>query len=116
MEDQIKKRLSRRSIWMRALFMVFFALAFAIAELLTWVVVVIQFVIVLFTGAANDRLLQLGNNLSAYIYRVLKYQTFNTESQPFPFDNTPPATVGATPSTEDPDAPARDRHPDDDDP
>ena len=94
MDEQIKERLSRRSVWVRAIFMVLFAIAYGVAEFLVFVAIVIQFFIVLFTGGANERLLRFGNNLSAYIYRVLRFQTFNSEDQPFPFSDWPdePAT------------------------
>ncbi len=120
MDDRIKERLTRRAVWVRALFMVFFAIAYAVAELVVWAVVVVQFFIVLFTGRANEKLLQFGNNLSAYVWRVFRYQTFNTESQPFPFDDWPEEKVDDNPWTEEPDTteerpeePARERKPDD---
>ncbi|MDE0063190.1 MAG: DUF4389 domain-containing protein [Gammaproteobacteria bacterium] len=102
MDEQIKERLTRRAVWVRALFMVFFAIAYAVAELVVWAVVVVQFFIVLFTGRANEKLLQFGNNLSAYVWRVFRYQTFNTESQPFPFDDWPEEKVGDNPWMEEP--------------
>ena len=120
MDERIKERLTRRTVWVRALYMVFFGIAFGIAELLVSAVVIVQFFIVLFTGRANDKLLQFGNNLSAYVWRVLRYQTFNSESQPFPFDDWPEEQVGDNQWTEEPDAaadlpdePAESRKPDD---
>ena len=104
MNDQIKERLTRRAVWVRALFMVFFAIAYAIAELVVGAVVIVQFLVVLFTGGANERLLRFGNNLSAYVYRILRYQTFNTESQPFPFADWPNEKVADNPWMGEPDA------------
>ena len=63
---------------------------------------VIQFFIVLFTGGANEQLLRFGNNLSAYVYRILRFQTFNTESQPFPFADWPDEAVADNPWTGEP--------------
>ena len=105
MDEEMKGRLTRRSVWVRAIFMVLFAIAFGIAEILVWAVVVIQFLVVLFTGRANEQLLQFGNNLSAYVYRLLRFQTFNTEAQPFPFSDWPDEPVTDNPWTHDPDAP-----------
>ena len=89
MDDGIKERLTRRSIWLRALFMLFFALAFAIAELLIWTLAIVQFFIILFTDRANEPLLRFGNNLCAYIYGLFRFITFNTEQHPFPFSDWP---------------------------
>lgn len=102
MDEQIKERLTRRSVWVRALFMVLFAIAYSVAELLVWVVAIVQFFIVLFSGRANERLLQFGNNLSAYAWQVLRFVTFNTETQPFPFTEWPDEQVGENPWTVDP--------------
>ena len=120
MDEQVKERLTRSAIWVRALYMVFFAIAYGIAELLLWVLVVAQFLIVLFTGSANGRLLQFGNNLSAYIYALLRFLTFNTEIRPFPFADWPNEAVGENSWTGDPEpaaAPAdiqgRDEKPED---
>lgn len=97
MDDQIKERLTRRSVWARALFMVLFAVAYSIAELLVWVVAIAQFLVVLFAGPANEPLLRFGNNLSAYAWQVLRYVTFNSETQPFPFADWPDEAVDANP-------------------
>jgi hypothetical protein len=93
MQDDMKQRLTRRDVWVRALYMVFFFIAYSIAELLLGVVVLLQFVIVLLTGSANENLLRLGNNLTRYIYQVFRFQTFNTEEQAFPFSDWPDEPV-----------------------
>ncbi len=89
MEQEIKQRLTRRDIWMRALFMVFFLIAYSVAEAVIVLLVLFQFVIILVTGDSNRNALRLGNNLSTYVYQVLQFQTFNTESRPFPFSDWP---------------------------
>ena len=120
MDEQIKKRLTRRSVWLRLLYMVIFAIALAVVEFLVWILVIAQFLIVLFSGRANERLLQFGNNISAYAWQLLRFQTFNTETQPFPFSDWPDEEVAETPWTEDPaasetlsDEPAEDDKPGD---
>ena len=102
MDDEIKERLTRRSVWLRALYMVIFAIALGIVEFFIWILVIAQFLIVLFTGRANEQLLQFGNNLSAYVRQLLRFQTFNTETQPFPFSDWPDEEVEETPWTEEP--------------
>ena len=94
MEEEMKQRLTRRDIWVRAIFMVIFVIAYSIAELILAVVVLAQFFIVLFTGQANRNLLQFGSNLSAYVFQVFRFQTFNSETQPFPFADWPREEVG----------------------
>ncbi|MCZ6710253.1 MAG: DUF4389 domain-containing protein, partial [Gammaproteobacteria bacterium] len=89
MEQEIKQRLTRRDIWMRALFMVFFLIAYSVAEAVVVLLVLFQFVTILVTGDSNRNALRLGNNLSTYVYQILQFQTFNTESRPFPFSDWP---------------------------
>ena len=93
MEEEIKQRLTRRSIWMRALYMLALAIGYGIAELVWGIVVLLQFVVVLLTGTANENLLRLGNNLSAYVRQVLRYLTFNSEALAFPFGDWPDEAV-----------------------
>jgi hypothetical protein len=89
MSDEIKKHISDVNIWKRALFMLLFAILFGLAKVVTWAVVIFQFLIVLFTGSKNKRLLEFGQKLTTYIYQIVLFQTFNTESHPFPFGDWP---------------------------
>ncbi len=89
MEEETKKRLTSRDIWIRALYMVFFAIAYSIAELIISLLVFFQFFTILFTSHANEPLLRFSNNLSTFVYQILQFVTFNTETQPFPFSSWP---------------------------
>lgn len=94
MEEQMRQRLSSRDIWMRALYMVLFAIAYGIAETIIFFLVVVQFFVILLTRSANEPLLGFGKNLSMYVYQILQFQTFNTETHPFPFSNWPDENAG----------------------
>ena len=89
MEEAIKERLTSRDIWIRGLYMVFFGFAYSLAELVIVLVAIFQFVAILIAGHANENARRLGNNLSKYVYQVFQFQTFNTESRPFPFADWP---------------------------
>ena len=93
MDEDVKARLTRRSIWMRAVYMLIFLVAYSVAEVVLGIVVIIQFLMVLFTGTANVNLLRLGNNLSTYIAEVLRFMSFNTEAQGFPFADWPDEAI-----------------------
>jgi hypothetical protein len=77
----------RGETWLRGLMMLLFWVLYGIAELVVGVVVLLQFLIVLFTGERNDRLLGFGERVSLYIYDVLRFVTFNSEQRPFPFSD-----------------------------
>ncbi len=82
-----------RSIWKRALFMALFAIIYSITEIVVVVVAVFQLFCVLITGAKNARVLELGRDLSVYIYEILMFETFNSERLPFPFSPWPRRAV-----------------------
>ena len=94
MEETTRQRLVSSDIWIRALYMVLFAIAFGIARFIIGFLVIFQFFAVLFTGQVNEPLLQFGKNLSVYISEILEFQTFNTEEHPFPFSPWPDEEPG----------------------
>jgi hypothetical protein len=94
MEESTRERLIRGDIWVRALYMVLFAIAFGLTRVIIVFVVIFQFLAVLFTGRANEPLLQFGKNLSVFILEILEFQTFNTELRPFPFSPWPDEEPG----------------------
>ncbi len=63
MEETTRQRLVNSDIWIRALYMVLFAIAFGIARFIIGFLVIFQFFAVLFTGQVNEPLLQFGKNL-----------------------------------------------------
>ena len=89
MQQETKNRLSNSSLWKRALYMLIFSIIRALAESLVTLVAIFQFLILLVTGSANEPLLKFGTNLSAYIYRIMQFLTFNSEEYAFPFSDWP---------------------------
>ena len=75
MESTTKDNLTDRSKWVRILYMVFFAIAYAVAETVFWFVTLFQAIVVLITGRANEAALQFGHNLSVYIYQIVQFET-----------------------------------------
>ncbi len=103
MSGDIKENVSRRSIWLRLLFMIVLGVAYRVAELITFAVVVFQFLSSLFTGQPNDRLARFGRNLARYFQQIIVYMTFATEEKPFPFAPWPNEPHGQVPMEEDSD-------------
>ncbi len=73
--------------------MLLFGLLYNVAEIVTWAVVLFQFIAKLITGKTNDQLLLFGRSLSLYIYEIWRFLTFNSEDLPFPFAEWPKATA-----------------------
>jgi len=95
MNDDVKTHIESTETWLRLLFMVLFAVISWIAKLVLIAVVIFQFLVKLLTGDVNERALNLGGQLSTYIYQILNYLTFNTEERPFPFTDWPSGAPGA---------------------
>ncbi len=81
--------LTNKSTWKRVLYMLLFALAYSVAEFILMAVVIAQVLFKLITGDINDNLKVLGKQTALYIYDVMLFLTFNTETKPFPFSAWP---------------------------
>lgn len=111
MDPELKRNLTSTNIWLRALYMVVFAVLYSIAEIVIAAVVLLQFLITLVTGNSNSNLLKFGAQLSAYAYRIFLFLTFNTEDKPFPFvawdaSGQPPGTGGGGSNSDNREIPA----------
>ncbi len=101
MSWDIKEHVTRRSIWLRLVFMIVLSVAFNVAEVITFAVVAFQFLASLFTGQPNDRLAGFGRNLARYLQQITVYLTFTTEEKPFPFAPWPDEPHEEAPVEED---------------
>lgn len=101
MSGDIKANITRRSIWLRLVFMFVLAVAFNVAELITFAVVVFQFLASLFSGQPNERLTRFGRNLARYLQQITVYLSFGTEDKPFPFTPWPDEPHEEVPLEED---------------
>ena len=89
MGTDIKKNLQDKTTWTRGLYMLLFIFCYGIAKAVIFAVVILQFLLTLFTRRANARLLKLGQGLSSYIYQILQFLTYNTEYHPYPMGAWP---------------------------
>ena len=87
----LEENLKSKATWTRLLFMVISAILVWLASLVGLVVVVLGFLMVLFTGEVNRELRSVGQSLAAYIYENIRFLTFNTDDRPFPFGNKWPS-------------------------
>ena len=73
------------NIWMRGLYMVIFAMLFALAETVLFVVALIQFLWMVFAKEKNQGLADFGQSLGRWLHWVADFQTGATEDKPFPW-------------------------------
>ncbi len=86
-----KEHVVATATWARGFFILLFALIYTVAEAVLWLMVIVQFGFKLLTGETNPRLLEFSQRLSTFIYQILLYITFNSDSKPFPFSDWPSA-------------------------
>jgi len=97
MKPELKQHLTASDTWIRGLYIVIFAVIYSVTDVVLTAVVVFQFLATLFTGETNARLRAFGASLSAFIYQIVAFMTFNSDEKPFPFSPWP---EGKTPGRE----------------
>ena len=100
MSGKLRNKLTRPSIWLRLVSMIVLAIAFNIAEIVIFAVVVFQFLASLFTRRPNAQFTRFGRNLARYLEQIIAFMTFATEEKPFPFSQWPDVPLDEPPVVE----------------
>lgn len=87
MQEDINENLKKISTWKRIFFMLIYSVIVGLVRILLWAVILLQVASILFTGKSNENILSFGSSLSAYVYHILLFLTFNTDDLPFPFSD-----------------------------
>jgi hypothetical protein len=89
MDEEIKEKLSDTNTWLRGLYMLLFIFILGLTKFVVGALVIFQFINSLFTGSANERLINFGQNLAQYISQTVLFLCYSTEEKPFPFNDWP---------------------------
>ena len=84
-------RPDRRPIWIRGAFMIFFLIAFGIAQGLLTLTAVVQFVSLLIAGRPNAFLAGFGRSLGRWLDQTAQFQSAASDERPFPWAAWPTA-------------------------
>ncbi|HMW31245.1 DUF4389 domain-containing protein [Plasticicumulans sp.] len=95
MDERLKTNLRRQSFWQRAAYMLVFAVILGFAGSLAALLALFQLGALLLTGEPNARLRPVADGLTRYLLQLWRYQTFLTETPPFPFAEWPVSDAGA---------------------
>ncbi len=87
MEQELNNNLKKISTWKRIFFMLVFSVIVGLVRILLWAIILLQVASALITGTANKNILEFGSKLSAYLYHILLFLTYNTDKLPFPFSS-----------------------------
>ncbi len=80
-----------RSRWIRALYLVFFLIAFGLGQSVLGVLTVVQFFWLLATGEPNHVLRRFGTSLARWFAEVVRFLTCASDDKPFPWKEWPAA-------------------------
>jgi len=89
MDEELKKHIREPKTWLRGLYILLFLVLYSIAKVVIFAIILFQFLLTVFTGKTNERLVKLGQSLSTYSYQILTFLTFNTNYHPYPFGAWP---------------------------
>ena len=89
--DNIIDNLKQSSVWVRIILMLVFALVLYPVFLVLLVLMIAQMLFVIITGESNANLRSLGVALSAYVFQIVQFMSYVTDTKPFPFSDFPKA-------------------------
>jgi len=92
MDEELKKHIREPKTWLRGLYILLFLVLYSVAKVVIFAIIIFQFLLTVFTGKTNERLVKLGQSLSTYSYQILTFLTFNTNYHPYPFGVWPSGT------------------------
>ena len=85
MQQEINDNIKKISTWKRIFFMLILTIIVSLVRILLWTIIILQVASALITGIPNQNILSFGSKLSAYLYHILLFLTYNTNQVPFPF-------------------------------
>jgi hypothetical protein len=81
-------------LWIRLAYMILFWLLSFLARLAIGIIAILQFVVVLVTGAPSPALREWGRGIALWTCQNYEFLAFQSDSKPFPFQDWPaPAEV-----------------------
>jgi len=87
--EEIKENIKAQDTWIRLIFIVIYAVVLWAASFVLTLVVILQFLTVLFTRKTQPNLLDFGDSLGEFVRQIICYMTFNIDEKPFPFGSWP---------------------------
>lgn len=89
MSKESEKTVTVRSPWVRLPTLILFVVIFDVVEFIVVLVMLVQFVLHLFTGRANANLRGLGATLGEYAAEIVGFLTYRFDEIPYPFGPWP---------------------------
>ena len=100
-QNHSNHNLGNPDVWIRLLYMIIFWFVLVLARFAVGLLAVLQFLLVLLTGAPNENLRGMGGAIAVWTLQTMRFLTFKSDDKPFPFQDWPTDydDVGPVPST-----------------
>jgi len=86
----IEAPVDRKETAVRILITLLFFLIIRVIEMVLGAVIIFELIYSLITGnAPGERIRKFANQTTTYLYRILRYLSYNDPEQPFPFSDFP---------------------------
>lgn len=89
MANEPKHHLANPDVWIRLLYMILFWFLLVLARFAVGLLAVLQFLLVLLTGAPNEHLRSMGGSVGVWTLQTMRFLTFSSDAKPFPFQDWP---------------------------
>lgn len=88
----IKENAKNPDVWLRGLFIIVFGVILYFVFGILFLLIVFQFITKVISGNLNTQLANFSSGLTLYIYQIINYMTFQSDTRPFPFSPWPTET------------------------
>lgn len=88
-KKDIEQNIKEKSNWTRLVFMILFSIAYGVAEVVFFTIVVFQFLSKVVTGSLNENVSTFSTSLTSYIKQILDFLSYATETRPYPLSEWP---------------------------
>ena len=87
--EEWKENLLKQGKWLRLLWMIGFSFIYYLSMTVLWIIVLIQFLFVLFTDKRSSNVIKVSQGFRNYMVQILDFITYQSDEKPFPFNDFP---------------------------
>lgn len=86
----LKEKILNPDHWVRLILMLLmYIVLLIIVKLVVLITLVIQWLMVLLSGAPHEGLKRMTKSMNHYTYQIMEYISFNSDTKPFPLSDLP---------------------------
>ena len=87
--EEWKDNFLKQGKWLRLLIILGFSFVYYLSMTILWIIVLLQFLFVLFTDKRSENVSKVGVGFRNYMVQILDYINYQTDEKPFPFSDFP---------------------------